>query len=419
MVLTPTVVVASLGYFVDIYDLLLFSIVRTPSLQGLGVPASQVFDTGVALLNTQMVGLLVGGILWGVLGDKRGRVSVLFGSIALYSLANLANAFVADTASYAALRFVAGVGLAGELGAGITLVSEVMSKEHRGYGTAVVAGVGIAGALLAGAVGGLTNWRVAYVVGGVLGLALLVLRVKMAESGMFDRVRDHGVAKGDFRLLLGDRRRAAKYAYSILVGLPIWFTVGILITFSPELARSLGVTGPVSAGMAVMVNYAAAALAGFGTGWLSQRLRTRWWVMLGCIATTALLFFVYVFARGVSPEVFYGLCFALGITTGYWTVFVTNAAEQFGTNLRATVTTTAPNFIRGSVVPLTLAFQALAGPLGLARSALAVGIACVLVALLALRGIGETYGKDLDYVERQGEGEAEARTDAGAAALGT
>jgi MFS family permease len=289
-----------------------------------------------------------------------------------------------------------------------------MTTEARGYGTAVVAGVGIAGALLAGAVGAVFDWRAAYVVGGLLGLALLVTRAKMAESGMFGALRARASERGSFRLLFRDRERALRYANSVLVGLPIWFTVGILITFSDVLAQAIGVTGPVSPGVAVMVNYAAAALMGFGTGWLSQKYRTRWWVMLACIATTAALFFVYVFARGVSPAAFYGLCFLLGITTGYWTVFVTNAAEQFGTNLRATVTTTAPNLIRGSVVPLTLAFQALAGPLGLARSALLVGTACVLVALVALRGIGETYGKDLDYVE--GAEPHVARAPAGVAA---
>jgi MFS family permease len=400
MVLNRTVVVSALGYFVDIYDLLLFSIVRVPSLQGLGLSGSQLLDAGVLLLNAQMAGLLVGGILWGVLGDKRGRVTVLFGSIALYSVANIANAFVVDIPSYAALRFIAGVGLAGELGAAITLVSEVMTKEARGYGTAVVSGVGIAGALLAGTVGALFDWRVAFVVGGALGLVLLVTRYKMAESGMFQNVHDvPGVRRGDLGMLVRSRPRLVKYVQCVLIGLPIWFVVGVLITFSPELARELGVLGPINAGAAVMANYAAAALAGFGTGFLSQKLRTRWWVVLAALGTTAVLVFAYVFARGVSVEVFYALCFLLGISTGYWTVFVTIASEQFGTNLRATVTTTVPNFIRGSVVPITLGFQALGREVGLVRSALIVGVACTLIALVSLRGIEETYGKDLDYLE--------------------
>lgn len=391
----------SLGYFVDIYDLLLFSIVRVPSLQGIGVPEGQLLPVGVALLNAQMAGLLVGGIVWGVLGDRRGRVSVLFGSIALYSVANLANAFVTDTTSYAALRFLAGVGLAGELGAAITLVSEVMSKEQRGYGTAIVAGVGILGAIFAAAVGGLFSWQVAYLVGGVLGLALLVLRYKLRESGMFGAMARRGVKRGDLLLLLGSRRRALTYARCILIGTPLWFVIGILITFSPELARDLGVTGPILAGTAVAVAYAGLSLGDIGSGFLSQVVRSRWWVLLGFIALTAGLIFAYFLARGVAPQLFYVLCFGLGVGAGYWAVFVTNAAEQFGTNLRATVATTVPNFVRGSTVPLTLAFQALAGSLGLARAALAVGVFTLLMALLALRGLEETYGKDLDYLETE------------------
>lgn len=390
----------ALGYFVDIYDLLLFSIVRIPSLQGIGVAPADLLGTGVLLLNAQMAGLLVGGLLWGVLGDKRGRVSVLFGSIALYSVANLANAFVTDVGTYAALRFLAGVGLAGELGAAITLVSEVMTKEHRGYGTAIVAGVGILGAVAAGAVGAVLPWQQAYLVGGVLGLGLLVLRYKLRESGMYaSTARAEDVRRGDLRLLFGSRRRAMTYARCILIGVPLWFVIGILITFSPELSRDLGVTGPIAAGTAVAVSYAGLSLGDVGSGFLSQRVRSRWWVLLGFTALMAALVFAYFLARGVSPGAFYALCFALGVGAGYWAVFVTNAAEQFGTNLRATVATTVPNFVRGSVVPLTLAFQALAASLGLARAALAVGAATFLLALWALRGLDETYGKDLDYLD--------------------
>lgn len=398
--LNKTVVIGALGYFVDIYDLLLFSIVRIPSLRGIGVAESALLAEGVFLLNAQMAGLLVGGLLWGILGDKRGRVSVLFGSIALYSLANIANAFVTDTSTYALLRFLAGVGLAGELGAAITLVSEVMSKETRGYGTSIVAGVGILGAVVASVVGGLFDWRVAYLVGGVLGLTLLALRYKMRESGMFHATTQQGhVRRGDLRLLFASRHRAMTYVRCVLIGVPLWFVIGILITFSPELSRDLGVVGAIAAGTAVAVCYAGLSLGDIASGFLSQYAKSRWWTVLGFTAATAGLVFAYFFARGVSAEVFYALCFALGLAAGYWAVFVTNAAEQFGTNLRATVATTVPNFVRGSVVPVTIAFQALAGSLGLARAALAVGAVTFLLALWALRGLDETYGKDLDYLD--------------------
>lgn len=408
-VLNRTVIVSALGYFVDIYDLLLFSIVRQSSLAGIGLVGDAATNAGVLVFNAQMIGLLVGGVLWGVLADKRGRVTVLFGSIAMYSVANIANAFVADVNTYATLRFIAGVGLAGELGVAVTLVSEVMRKETRGYGTAVVAGVGIAGALLAGAVAasnlqlfGLASWRIAFLVGGLLGLVLLVTRFKMAESGMFRTTAKAGVRSGDFRLLFGTRERTLRYVRCVLIGLPIWYVVGVLITFSPEISRELGVVGAVSAGTAVMANYAAAALAGFLSGVVSQRFRTRWWVVFGSIAITSLLIFVYFLARGVSVDAFYAVCFLLGISTGYWSVFVTIASEQFGTNIRATATTTVPNVIRGSAVPIVLGFQAFAPLLGYARSALLVGVLCLLIALMALRGLEETYGKDLDYVEVDG-----------------
>lgn len=398
-VLNRTVLIGALGYFVDIYDLLLFSIVRVQSLRGIGVPESQLLDVGVLLLNAQMAGLLVGGILWGVLGDKRGRVSVLFGSIALYSVANIANAFVAGIPDYAALRFVAGVGLAGELGAAITLVSEVMSKEDRGYGTAVVASVGILGAVVAALVGNALPWQTAYLVGGALGLVLLVTRISLRESGLFKGLVRTGAARGSLQLLFASRRRALRYAACVLIGLPTWFVIGILITFSPELALALGVSGPVLASNAVMFSYAGLTAGDLASGIVSQRIRSRWYAVFAFLALTVVLVFVYAFARGVTPEAFYALCFALGVGVGYWAVFVTIAAEQFGTNLRATVATTVPNFIRGSVIPVTTAFTLLAVPLGLVRSALVVGVACVIVALVSLRALEETYGKDLDYLE--------------------
>lgn len=398
-ILNRAVLIGALGYFVDIYDLLLYSIVRVQSLRDIGVPQEDILETGVYILNWQMAGLLLGGILWGVLGDKKGRLSVLFGSIFLYSAANVANAYVTDVSSYAALRFAAGVGLAGELGAAVTLVSEVMPKETRGYGTAIVAGVGILGAVAAGFVGRVADWRTAYLIGGVLGLVLILARLSLVESGLFRAAARSNVPRGNLLLLFASPQRAARYAYCVLIGLPLWFVIGILITFSPELARDLRVTGPVAAGTAVMVSYTGLSLGDLASGFLSQWFRTRWWVVFYFILFTAAGIFTYYFARGIDPVAFYAICFALGVFAGYWAVFVTIAGEQFGTNLRSTVATTVPNLIRGSVVPITLAFKWLAEDLGLARSALVVGTACLLIALYALRKLEETYGKDLDFLE--------------------
>lgn len=394
-----TVLVAALGYFVDIYDLILFSIVRVESLRSLGLSPAEVLDKGVLLLNMQMFGMLVGGIVWGVLGDRRGRLSVLFGSIILYSTANLANAFVDSVAAYAVWRFIAGVGLAGELGAGVTLVVEVMSRERRGYGTAIVASVGIMGAVAAALIGDWFTWRTAYVVGGLMGLALLVLRLGVYESGMFETVREMKVSRGNFFSLLASPKRARRYLAVILVGVPIWYVVGILITFSPELGHGLGMRVLPDAGRAVMFCYIGLAVGDLASGWLSQWLGSRKKVLLLFMALTAASVAWYFVPGGRSLRAFYTLCTALGVATGYWAVFVTVASEQFGTNLRATATTTAPNFVRGAVVLLTLTFRGLAPTLGVVTSAMLVGAVALLVAFVSLAAIEETYGKDLGFVE--------------------
>jgi predicted MFS family arabinose efflux permease len=393
------ILVAALGYFVDIYDLILFSVIRVPSLTALGLQGDALLESGVLLLNMQMAGMLVGGIAWGVMGDRRGRLSVLFGSILLYSLANIANAFVQDVATYAALRFVAGVGLAGELGAGITLVSEILPREVRGYGTTIVASVGVMGAVVAVLVGDYFDWRVAYVVGGVMGLALLILRIGVFESGLFEGLRQTTVSRGNFFALFASAARARRYLSVVLVGLPIWYVVGILITFAPELGAAVGVSPPPRAARAVLFAYLGLTAGDLASGLLSQFMRSRKRALAIFIALTSSGVLLYFAPFSKSLPVFYAICGGLGFATGYWAVFVTVASEQFGTNLRATATTTAPNFVRGAVVPVTLLFQALREPLGLAGSGFAVGALTLVVALLALAGLDETFGRDLDFVE--------------------
>jgi MFS family permease len=348
----------------------------------------------------QMSGMLLGGIAWGVLGDKRGRLSVLFGSIVMYSLANLANAFVTSVPQYAVLRFVAGVGLAGELGAGITLVSEIMPKETRGYATTIVAAVGICGAVVAVFVGDLFDWRVAYVVGGVMGIALLLLRIGVQESGLFEQVRTEDHQRGRFMQLFAERGRVTRYLAIIFVGVPIWYVVGILITFSPEFGRAMGMNPAPNAGRAVMFTYVGLALGDFASGWLSQRVRSRRRVLQWFLALTAAHVAVYFLPIPKPLSFFYALCFMLGVSAGYWAVFVTVAAEQFGTNLRATATTTVPNFVRGAVVPLTSVFQVASPIVGLTWSGLLVGAAALALAFFALALLEETFGRDLNFVER-------------------
>ncbi|MFO7445780.1 MAG: MFS transporter [Ignavibacteriaceae bacterium] len=397
--LTTTVIVSALGYFVDIYDLILFGIVRIPSLTEMGVTGNELIETGVFLLNMQMSGMLIGGIIWGVWGDKRGRLSVLFGSIFLYSAANFANAFVTSTDMYAILRFIAGVGLAGELGAAVTLVSETLPKELRGYGTAIVATVGVTGAIAAAIIGDIFPWQTAYIIGGVLGIVLLIMRIKMYESGMYKEIQKSSVSKGNFLKLFTSKDRFFRYLNCILIGLPIWFVVGTLITFSPEFAKVLNVQGPISAGQSIMFTYIGLIFGDFASGFLSQAMKSRKKVVLIFQLLTFVFILVYLFTTGLSVTMFYFICILLGIAIGYWAVFVTAASEQFGTNLRSTVTTTVPNFIRGSVVPITLVFNYLREPLGLIYAALLVGTVTVIIGFISLYHLEETFNKDLNFIE--------------------
>jgi MFS family permease len=414
---SPPVIVAALGYFVDIYDLLLFAIVRKSSLISLGVPEAELFEKGEYLLQTQMFGMLVGGIIWGIMGDKRGRLSVLFGSILLYSLANIANGFVTTVDQYAALRFIAGVGLAGELGAGITLVSEILPKQLRGYGTAIVAGVGVLGAVAGNFVSrSFDSWQVSYFVGGGMGLLLLIARVSVMESGVFLKVREkEGVSRGNFFQLFTNRKRLVKFLGCIFIGLPIWFTIGILVSFSPEFAKALSIPGTITTGDAIMYSYIGLCVGDLGSGIISQLVRSRKKVALTFILMTACLFLLYLFMPVRTATFFYITCFALGISIGYWALFVTIAAEQFGTNLRSTVATTTPNFIRGTVIPLIWMFKLLRDSInshylpslgesaaysrGMIYGALIVGAMTIVIACIALLPIDETFGRDMNFEE--------------------
>jgi MFS transporter, putative metabolite:H+ symporter len=405
--LKPAVIVGALGYFVDVYDLILFAIVRGASLKDLGFSGDQILEHGIRLLNFQMAGMLLGGIAFGILGDRFGRLTTLFGSILLYSTANIANGLVHSVEAYAVWRFIAGFGLAGELGGGITLVSEVLSKETRGYGTMLVAAVGVFGAVVAVLVADHVKWQTAYFIGGGLGFILLVLRLSVAESGMFKQLKNNSsnVARGNFLSLFTDGKKFLKYVRCILIGLPNWFAIGILITFSPELAKALQIKGEVTAAHSIAFAYLGITFGGFASGFLSQQLRSRKKIVLAFILFTFGVMNAYFHANGQPDGTFYLIVLLLGFGVGYWAVFVTVAAEQFGTNIRATVATTVPNFIRGSVVPISLAFNFLKSyqingvTVGVVSSAAIVGTLCILIALWAVRGLDETYGKDLDYSE--------------------
>lgn len=402
-----TILVATLGYFVDIFDLLLFSIVRVQSLKDLGVAEDQLMSTGIFLMNVQMAGLLIGGLVWGVWGDRMGRVSVLFGSILMYSVANILNGFIGTVEQYAVLRLIAGIGLAGELGAGVTLASELLPRHLRGLGTTFIASVGVAGAVMAVVIADITSWRVAYVIGGLLGLGLLVLRLQVKESAMFEIMAAEGNKEGRKKdrlglgniLLLFRPNTLYKYLGVILVGAPLWAVVGLFITFTPEFARDFGMTTIPEAGKAVLFCYIGLVLGDMLSGILSQLLRSRKKAVGVFLVLTFLASCLYVWGPHERVESYYGLCFILGIGAGYWAMFVQMGAEQFGTNIRATAATSIPNMVRGSVIVSTSLFQILKPMLGVTGAGLAVVWGMLLVAAFALMTLRETFMTDLDYTE--------------------
>ncbi|WP_336515467.1 MFS transporter [Pollutibacter soli] len=393
------VLVAALGYLVDMYDLFLFSIVRVPSLKSLGLSDDEVLKDGVLLLNLQMAGLLIGGIVWGILGDKKGRLSVLFGSILIYSLANIGNGFVQSVSTYAILRFVAGFGLAGELGAGITLVSEILPNRIRGYGATLVATLGALGALLAYLASTLFDWRVSYIIGGCLGLLLLIMRIRVFESGVFVKLKETKIRRGDIRMIFNNKKRLKKYLTSIIIGMPIWFVAGVLITFSPEFGKSMGIVEPINAGKGILFYFVGQTFGNIVSGIFSQYLQSRKKVILGFLLMSfafAMSFLLYPFQNAAW---LYFIMACIGFCSGYWTLFFTVAAELFGTNLRATVATTVPNFVRATAIPLTSAFVFLKTDFGTTKSALIVGVFTYLLAISALAFLEETFKKDINYHE--------------------
>jgi len=395
-----SVAVAALGYFVDLYDIVIFGVVRVASLTELGISGAAITDWGIKLLNLQMIGMLVGGIAWGVIGDKLGRRVVLLATITLYSAANIANAFIGSVEQYAVLRFVAGVGLAGELGAGVTLVAELLPTRYRGYGTTVISFLGLVGALTASYVGAWFDWRTAYLTGGGLGLLVLAGRwYGLRESALYTAQRREASRSGDLRLLFASRAILLKFLAVIAVGVPIWYVSALFVNLAPEFGKALGYAAPLKVGEVLRWQATGLAIGSACSGIAGEWLRSRKRVIQFCFAAMAALAVALLHLHDSTPDSYCMLMFAMGLAQGYWTVFLTMSAEQFGTNIRATVSTSVPNFVRAMTVPVTLTLQALAPSLGVLNSTLAIGavvFTCALAGLLTLR---ETYGKNLDYSE--------------------
>ena len=400
------VIVAALGYFVDIYDLLLFTIVREPSLRDLGVTDATMISASTTIINWQMIGLLIGGIIWGVMGDKRGRLSVLFGSILLYSVANFLTGYVTTIGQYSSARFVAGLGLAGELGAGITLVSELLPKNKRGIGTSLVAGIGLFGAVFAYATFSLTDhdWRLCYKIGGVLGIVLLFMRISVSESGMFRQVKlEQNVKRGSLLMFFTNGERFRKYILAILIGLPTWFVIGILVNYSNRFADALYGENSIDSGKAIMYAYIAIAIGDILIGLVSQYFKSRKKALYLFYLFTIVSTIFFFSSLNTNDTTMYLVCTALGFSTGFWAIFVTMGAEQFGTNLRATAATTIPKMVRGSLPLLNLLFKDLLQDnlhWNIVRSGITTGCLAILIGLVAVWLTKETFHKDLNYVEK-------------------
>jgi len=395
------ILVASLGYFVDIYDLLLFGIIRMPSLKSLGLSGDELMLNGETILKWQMFGLLIGGIVWGVMGDKKGRLSVLFGSILLYSLANIANGFVQTVEQYKWVRFIAGIGLAGELGAGITLVAEMVSKEKRGIATSIVAGIGLSGAVFAFVIKQNFEWRICYFIGGGMGFLLLLLRLSVYESGIFQNIKATDIQRGNFFLLFSKKERFKRYMNNILIGLPTWLIIGVLVTFSNEFGKQMGIKETIDPGKAIMCAYVMISIGDLSVGFISNWLKSRkkaLYLFFGITVFFIILYFTALW-NGTAAGMYF-VCAGLGLGTGYWAIFVTMGAEEFGTNLRATAATTIPNMVRGLLAVLILPlFKFLRDYFSYFNAGLITSIIIMLIGIIALVNIKETFGKELDFVE--------------------
>lgn len=406
-VISLPVIVAALGYFVDIYDLLLFTIVREPSLKDIGISLTDkaaVLEASTKIINWQMAGLLIGGIIWGIIGDKKGRLSVLFGSIALYSIANFLTGYVQNAEQYSWARFVAGIGLAGELGAGITLVSELLPKTKRGIGTSLVAGFGLFGAVFAYYTFDVTNenWRLCYKIGGALGILLLVLRISVVESGMFNNIKNTNVQRGNILMFFTNAQRFRKYIYAILIGLPTWYVIGVLVNYSNRFATEFYGNNAIISGKAIMYAYAAIAIGDIVIGFVSQYFKSRKKALMLYYLLTIISIVLFFSPFNNSDTKMYVICAMLGFSTGFWAIFVTMGAEQFGTNLRATAATTIPNMVRGSLPLINILFLDVfqkSFHWSLTISGIITAVIVMAIALIAFYFTEDTFHKDLNYLE--------------------
>jgi MFS transporter, putative metabolite:H+ symporter len=397
--LSLPVIVAALGFFVDIFDLLLFGVVRKSSFADLGLSPAEILSKGELTISLQLTGMVIGGIIWGIIGDKFGRLKVLFGSIILYSIANIANGFVQDIDTYMIIRFIAGIGLAGELGAGITLTAEILPKEKRGLAGTIIATCGVLGGISAALLSKIiTDWRTLYFIGGGIGLVLLALRVSVAESAMFASLEKSNIQRGNYLLFFTSKERFYRYAKGMLIGMPVWYCIGILMFFADEFASQMGIIG-ITPGNAILFQYIGLAFGDITAGLISQKLRSRKKALYFFYSVFIFFLILFFTQHNSSAAWFYFICSGLGFGTGISVLYIITSAEQFGTNLRASATTSITNFVRGFTPLLLLIFKQLRDYTGYLKGAWLIGIAIMIISVTALYFTKESFGKDLDFVE--------------------
>ncbi len=323
----------------------------------------------------------------------------------MYSLANIACGFLPYfpekhlVYQYAALRFIAGIGLAGELGAGITLVSESLPKNLRAIGTSVVAGFGLMGAVVAQLTVELAGgWNISYIIGGILGILLLFLRISVSESGIYKNIEQQSVSKGNFLSFFTNKDRFIRYLKCIAIGLPTWYCIGILAVLANQFAPELGIKD-LSPGKAIMWAYIGISAGDLASGFISHLLKSRKMAIFYMLIFTIIGVAIMLFGNTDTETKYYIFCVWLGLGTGYWAMFVTLAAEQFGTNIRNTATTTVPNMVRGLLPVMILAFDFFKNDFTVIISAALVGLIVFGLAFYSSLTISETHNKDLEFTE--------------------
>jgi MFS family permease len=391
--------VAALGYFVDLYDMLIFSSERVEALGSIGVAKQKMGEVGLMLQNYQMLGLVIGGFLFGILADKFGRLRVLFASILLYSVANIGNAFVTNVPAFAVARLIAGIGLAGELGVALSWISESLKPQQRTIATTIVSAFGLLGGVVAAIMATHFHWQTSYMIGGIMGLVLLAFRVSLNESKLFEQTRQSSAKKGNLFQLLSNKKQLKKFVLCVLSGAPAFVLLSIYVTLAPEFGAAFGITEQISVAHGIMVFLIVFAMSDVACGLLSKIMRKRKTPLLIFACLQILSIGYYLLVPPQTVEAFYFRCMLLGFSAGYWGILITNSLEQFGTNIRATVATSTPSLIRGMTIPASIFFTVVSKQTSLVTAGAIVGFSLVAISIVSILLLDDKFENDLNFME--------------------